>query len=285
MSRIVVGVDGSNHADLAVQWAVREAEVGAAEVELVYGYAHHPHAAMLSRSDRDRAAARLDKIVRRNQPALDRVKWFASAVPMITRPASALRDVGGGADLIVVGSRGLGGFQELLLGATSYRTATHAPVPVAVIRGSETAVREGTRGIVVGVDGSLPSRRALRWALDEAARWAVDVVAVHAYDSSTDLAQATMMSNGQRARHRERLHDAAVAVIDAAMARADIPDGLNVHRVVMRGPAAALLCSHAGPDQLLVVGTHGRGALGRMAFGAVSHQCLHHATGPVVVVP
>ncbi|CAN5897590.1 hypothetical protein BH23ACT10_BH23ACT10_03290 [soil metagenome] len=53
----------------------------------------------------------------------------------------------------------------------------------------------------------------------------------------------------------------------------------------LRWAVGEVLLTRAGDSHLLVVGTHGRGALGRLAFGSVSHQCLHHAAGPVVVVP
>jgi nucleotide-binding universal stress UspA family protein len=285
MGRIVVGVDGSACGDRALHWAVREAELWAADVELLHGYVVHPHAAMLGTSDRARAEARMDEIVRRNEAVLERARWSPTVAPLIAGPTSALLDAGEDADLIVVGSRGLGGFHELFLGATSYRTAAHASVPVAVIRGARESVSlDGSPSVVVGVDGSRAGRRALRWALDEAARRAVDVTVVHAYDS-TDLSQSTVMSEPQLERYFRRIHDDAVAVVDDALARAEVAGGIAVQRVVTRGSPAAVLLDRAGPDRLLVVGTRGRGALGRMVFGSVSHQCLHHATGPVVVVP
>jgi nucleotide-binding universal stress UspA family protein len=285
MSRIVVGVDGSAHADRALRWAVREAELRSAEIELVYGYVIHPHAAMFGTSDRDRAYARMDDIVARNQALLDRAKWSASVVPLIARPASALIDAGQDADVIVVGSRGLGGFHELFLGSTSYRTAAHASAPVAVIRGGDDTALDGSRGIVVGVDGSRASQRALRWALDEAKRWAVDITVVHTYEGSVDLSQATVMSELQLERYGQRIHDDAVAVLDEAIEAVEVPGDVAVRRVVKRGSPAAVLLGEADADRLLVVGTRGRGSLGRMVFGSVSHQCLHYATGPVVVVP
>lgn len=286
MSRIVVGVDGSAHADRALRWAVREAELRAAEVELVYGYVIQLHFAMFGTSDRDRAQARMDGIVQRNRALLDRTKWSATVVPVITGPAGALLDAGEDADLIVVGSRGLGGFRELFLGATSYRTAAHASSPVAVIRGGdETIALDGSRAIVVGVDGSRAGGRALRWALDEAARRAVDVTVVHAYEVLTDLSHTTVMSEPQFERYRERAHDDAVAVVDEALESVEVPSGIAVRRVITGGSPAAVLLSEAGAERLLAVGTRGHGALGRTVFGSVSHQCLHHATGPVVVVP
>jgi nucleotide-binding universal stress UspA family protein len=286
MSRIVVGVDGSAHADRALRWAVREAELRAAEVELVYGYVIHPYSTRFGTSDRDRAQARMDEIVQRNRALLDRMKWSATVVGVITGPAGALLDAGEDADVIVVGSRGVGGFRELFLGATSYRTAAHASSPVAVIRGGDESVAlDGSRAIVVGVDGSRAGERALRWALDEAARRAVDVTVVHAYDTFADLAWGTATTELQLARYRERAQDEAVAVVDEALEGVEVASGVVVRRVVTGGSPAAVLLSEAGAERLLVVGTRGHGALGRTVFGSVSHQCLHHATGPVVVVP
>jgi nucleotide-binding universal stress UspA family protein len=186
-------------------------------------------------------------------------------------------------DLVVVGSRGLGGFKELLLGSISYRTAAHATAPVAVIReGSDDL--DGRRGIVVGIDGSRAARRALRWACDEAGRRGVGVTVVHAYDLPTDSSLMGMVTPTLE-RYRTGLADEAVALVDRAIADVDLPTSTDVERVVKPGMPAAVLLSHAGGERLLVVGTHGRGAIGRALLGSVSHQCLHHASGPVVVVP
>lgn len=286
MRRIVVGVDGSAHADRALQWAVREAELWSAEIELVHGYVIHPQAAMFGMPDRERGAAVMETVVARNRGLLGDTKWSATVVPVLVGPAIALTDVGEDADLIVVGSRGVGGFGELILGATSYRTAAHASTPVAVIRdGDATTTLDGARPIVVGVDGSRASGRALRWALAEAARRDVDVTAVHAYENWTGVEHTTLMTEAQLERFRRQVHDEAVAIVEDALADIEVPDGVRLERLTTHGSPAAVLLGQAGADRMLVVGTRGRGALGRMVFGSVSHQCLHHAAGPVVVVP
>lgn len=286
MARIVVGTDGSAHADRALRWAVREAQLRDAAVELVHGYVVHLHTAMLGRTDREMAAALMDTITERNRSLLDSVEWDANLVPLVTRPSSALVDAGEDADLIVVGSRGLGGFGELFLGATSFRTAAHASSPVAVIRGGDdSAALDGRRAIVVGVDDSRTGRRALRWALEEAVRRDVGVTAVHAYHVASHPALATVGAPEQLEDLRTTAHDQAVDLIDRILAETDASAAVAVDRVITPGPPAGVLLDAAGADRLLVVGTHGRGALGRVLIGSVSHQCLHHATGPVVVVP
>ena len=283
---IVVGVDGSQHANRALRWAVHEAEVRAATIELVYGYAISPHYAMFGTSNRDRADAAMSEIVEHNKAVLDRIKWTATTVPVIAAAAGALLELGEEADLIVVGSRGVGGFHELFLGSTSYRVAAHAPTPVAVIRGGdELAFLERPGGIVVGVDPSRASARALWWALDEAERHALGVKVVHAYDRFADVPIGSAMTKRQLEQLRHRAHADAVAFVDEALQKVDVPRDVTVQRVITGGSPAAVLLNQVGAKDLLVVGTRGRGALGRTVFGSVSHQCLHHATGPVVVVP
>ena len=79
--------------------------------------------------------------------------------------ATVLLDACERADLLVVGTRGLGGFSRLLLGSNSQQCATHARVPVAVVPGGtddDAAIEQ----IVVGMDGSAGARAALAWALD-----------------------------------------------------------------------------------------------------------------------
>jgi nucleotide-binding universal stress UspA family protein len=185
-------------------------------------------------------------------------------------------------------SRGLGGFDELFVGSTSYRTAAHASSPVAVIRGGhETEALDGTRPIIVGIDGSRAGRRALRWALDEAERRAVSVTVAHAYFAPADpaVAAATVAAPDQMDRYRQRAHDEAVDLIEHELDNVPVPASITVERVVTTGSPAGALLELAGPAQLLVVGTRGHGALGRAVFGSVSHQCLHHTTGNVIVVP
>lgn len=286
MRRIVVGVDGSTHADRALHWAVRQAQLTGASLELVHGYVVHPHAGMLVYDEREAASATLNAIVERNRTSLDGLQWTTALVPTLWSPAGALQEAGEHADLVVVGSRGLGGFKELLLGATSYRTAAHAAAPAAVIRGgSDTEDLDGRREVVAGIDDSRAGRRALRWALEEAARRGVTLTVVHAYPPPTDWMVAGMVTDEDIDEYREMVRDNAAELVDRAITDLTAPGDVDVQRVVAAGMPAGVLLDQAGADRLLVVGTRGRGALGRVVLGSVSHQCLHHATGPVIVVP
>lgn len=158
MADIVVGIDGSPGSDDALHWAVREAQLRSAEIELVHGYVVDMPRPPLMAARRDRADETVQQVIDRHRNLLDKVKWSSRLVPQLSSSFSgALVRAGEDADLIVVGSRGIGGFNELLMGSTSYRTAVHATCPVAVVRGAEQAL---ARIIEVGVDGSRSARGA-----------------------------------------------------------------------------------------------------------------------------
>ena len=286
MTTITVGVDDSPHADLAVRWAVEEARLRGAGLELIHAYVMYFRRTE-TLSSHELAEPVMERIVERNRDVLDTVKWTTKLVPVTGASFSAaLARAGHDADLLVVGSRGGGGFGALLLGSTSYRTAGRAPCPVVVVRRDAGAASPAeARRIVVGVDGSRPARRALQWALDEARLRTLPVTVVHGYPEPAFLPHAGLQSEANLRHARTTARERAVAVVDGDLAAVTAPSGIQVDRMAGTGPAAGLLLEHAGPDALLVVGTRGHGAVGQMLVGSVTHQCLHHAEGSVAVVP
>jgi nucleotide-binding universal stress UspA family protein len=136
MQRIVVGVDGSDPARRALQWAVEEARLRGAAVEALYAWTYPyvgsipvtPVVVDLERVEAD-ARATLDEAVA--QVAHDGVT--VEPVLVHAGAAQALVERGREADLLVVGSRGLGGFGGLLLGSVSQQVTHHAPCPVVVV--------------------------------------------------------------------------------------------------------------------------------------------------------
>lgn len=156
MGRIVVGIDGSPESKRALGWAAEEARLRDADLQVVYVYGppeeYNPYAlaygvdigsADLAADEREwqdrhdarareRAEAVVHSVVREVVPD-DEVRTEPVAV-RDTRPARALMHSARGADLLVVGSRGRGGFTGLLLGSISQQCAQHAPCPVVVVR-------------------------------------------------------------------------------------------------------------------------------------------------------
>lgn len=128
--------------------------------------------------------------------------------------------------------------------------------------------------IVVGVDGSKGSTRALRWALDEGRLRGDAVRVVHAFHRETF-------------EDNETLAQQAAAVLDEALSDAgDKRQDVTVRTEAIRDrrPAHALVELSADAD-LLVVGSRGLGGFSGLLLGSVGQQVVHHARCPVVVIP
>ena len=153
-----------------------------------------------------------------------------------TYAAAALLDASDGADLLVVGARGLGRVRRLLLGSVSQQCLHHATCPVAIVRDGTQQSDERIARIVVGIDGSDTAGRALEWALEAGRLHQATVEVVHAWTFPYGAGQPIR-------RRRLRLHpveDAARRTLDAAVESADT-SGLPapVTRTLAIGSAAA----------------------------------------------
>ncbi len=136
MNRIVVGLDSSEGSERALRWALDEAELRGAELDLVHSFPPPemvalPAVVTLPSDDELRKGA--EEII---DEALARVGGPRD-VPIVRTvrsggAASVLCEVAEGADLLVVGARGLGGFRGLLLGSVTHQVVAHAPCPVVV---------------------------------------------------------------------------------------------------------------------------------------------------------
>lgn len=286
---VLVGVDGSDSATRAVRWAAREAARRGAPLALVSVWTPVPpgvpHAATLGPYE--------DGLIEQGR------QWLADAaaaaaqeepdVPVTTRLAGGsvagqLVGRSAAAGLVVLGSRGLGGFTGLLVGSIAVAVATHGHCPVVVVRGA--LAQDGP--VVVGVDGSPTSRTAIRFAFDAAALRDAPLVAVHAWRDTPAAAR-----HGIRGHHakEQAVQEQAVQEHGAqalerwlADAQADHPD-VPVERVVAPdGPTAALL-DRAEGARLVVVGSRGRGGFRGLLLGSTSHALIYHAPCPVAVVP
>ena len=141
-----------------------------------------------------------------------------------------------------------------------------------------------TGRILVGVDGSDGSLRALRWAVEEAAfRHAVVVAAVvwqSPYDFLFDADGAYLPVD------EGHLVEAARDTLTKAIATvaAEHPD-VRIEPLVIEGDPAETLCEQASNADLLVVGSRGHGTFGGLLLGSVSSKCAHHCRRPVLIVP
>lgn len=138
--RIVVGVDGSPSSDAALEWATEEALRCSAELVLVHGWIY-PYVGSRTSVSEPRDEMRLDAM-RVLEASAQRTSELAPTVTchsIITEegPAKAILDAADTADLVVVGSRGHGGFASLLLGSVSRTVLQHSSCPVAVVRAAD----------------------------------------------------------------------------------------------------------------------------------------------------
>lgn len=143
---LVVGVDGSEGSLRALRWALREARVHTAPVRAVLAWSYldqSPGSFDVAYGEND-ARARLDGALEAVAGEVGDVE--VERVVVCDLPARALLANAGDADLLVVGSRGVGGFKGLLLGSVSHQVVQHAPCPVVVVPGEEPSTPEASGG-------------------------------------------------------------------------------------------------------------------------------------------
>ena len=283
--RIVVGTDGSPGADAAVEWAVREAAdhgrdltlARAVPVPIIAAGIGPVGSAGLEVTEQLRAAALAEMHAKARSVGVPDAQVHVE----VGSPVGMLLEASRDAALIVVGSRGLGGFMGLLLGSTAAQIGPHAGCPVVVVRGQGVVPPES---VVVGVDGSEASLAAVAFAFAEASRHRVPLTVVHAWELPTyDL---LVVPDDYYPWSIDALGDDERRLASEVLAgfRTVYPD-VEVRTIVARGRAADVLVNAVGDSAILVVGTHGRGPVMGAVLGSVSHAVLHRAAGPVAIVP
>jgi nucleotide-binding universal stress UspA family protein len=141
-NRIVVGVDGSDGARRALEWAVAEARLRGARLVAVHTWEMPPLGISAGPFDppttldpdlMQRVASAARELLDRELDAVDVSGLEVDKLAEPRNPADALLDAGREADLLVVGTRGHGGFTGLLLGSVSQQVSHHAPCPVVIV--------------------------------------------------------------------------------------------------------------------------------------------------------
>jgi nucleotide-binding universal stress UspA family protein len=284
--QVLVGIDGSVSAQAALTWAAREASYRRRPLHIVHAISWpvggDPFGLDLTTPVHDGLRVTAEVILGEAEYQARQVApdIRVTAELFVAGAVSTLLNQAQNADLVVVGSRGLGGFRGLLMGSVSSTVAAHAPCPVIVVHPHRdgTAFPTAPIGrIVVGVDGSGFSTAAIRFAVQEAAQRRVGITAVYAAPPNRGYPSPQVPA--------AIIEQITAQVVAEAMARQQIlVPGIDVKtELVHRHPVQALL-DQADGAELVVVGSRGRGGFTGMLLGSVSQAVLHHAGCPVAVV-
>ncbi len=286
---IVVGVDGSPHAALALDWAATEASLCGAPLVVIRAYATDylmVRSTGPGEAEPSSPSSAIEAVATEScAEAVERARAQHPTLVVTGRTvpddaAAAITGASSDAALVVVGARGLGPVRELLMGSVSSYVTHHAQCPVVVVREAPSRTVADLR-VVVGVDGSATSTAALRFAFEAAARRGAGLTVVHTWDLDVESSVATEAWSVDWPEPDEQER---VVVAEAVAGYAAEYPTVDVRRHVVRGPAVAELVRQSENAALLVVGTRGRGSVKALVLGSVSRGVLHDAHCPVAVV-
>ena len=259
-STLLLGYDGSPGARDALAWTAAEAERRHSAVRVV-----HAH-----RGD----AAGGEQVLKEALTELGHLAPSVEATGVVSDQgaSAALLAEAEGVDLLVVGSRGHGGFTGLVLGSVSHQCTHHATCPVVVVRGPDS---DGP--VVVGVDGSEGSNRAADWAAAEAERRHVALRVVHAWQYPPIGAYVVTPPEGWDQLSADLVEQSLVALRKAH------PTLEMAGESRFAANVDALLAA-SQEASMLVVGARGHGGFSGMLLGSTGQGIVHYAHRPVVVV-
>ncbi|MFC9822122.1 universal stress protein [Streptomyces erythrochromogenes] len=302
---VIAAVDGSEHSLKALQWARGAAlrhGTGLLVAHVLPDHAQLYAGRRASLHDASEPAEYPD-------PVHDWVRSMiggGTALPDGVRYESlegsvpeALRVIGAGALMLVMGSRGRGGFASLLLGSSSRAVASTAACPVVVVPHAErhagaAAPEESAGRVVLGLHAAETPDDVLSFAFEEAAVRGTTVQVVSAY--AVPPAPALVIDRPFEVIPPEGLADEGDGVpAEREMLRSQTqrlaplrtryPD-VPVEQAAVPGDPAGRLVDASRSAALVVVGRHHpRRTAMSLQIGSVAHAVLHHAHGPVAIVP
>lgn len=259
MGRVIAGYDGSHTSRAALAWAVHQAELHHAKLQVITVVDHRPT---------DQYA---DEVRARFHPDISRILGPMTVDYRVEHgdPASELVRECEKTDVLVVGSRGRGPLAEWLLGSVSHACLHAAPCPVVVVR-QEPSQPHGV--VLVGVDGSADSRLALTVAAEEARLRGATLHAIHAvhWDRvGTELMTPTVHELLGWGKH----------LLNQELTGA----GVTAHPEVIHGSPSEILTRRSEHADLLVLGKLGHTPPANLLVGSTADHCARCARCPTMV--
>jgi nucleotide-binding universal stress UspA family protein len=282
---IIVGIDGSPESDTAVNWAAHDAAIRRLPLTVVHvespAAATWSQAPILEESPEQQEAEGRSLLAHASAIARDAIADTAQIhitgeLLSSSTPVPTLVDQSKDAELIVVGSRGRGALSRSILGSVSAGLIRHAHCPVALIRDVDPQLPHPAQGpVLVGIDGAT-SDLAAAIAFEEASLRNADLIALHAWN---DIDMNAIPGYDWSPTTTKEGHVLAEAL---AGWQERYPD-VSVQNRLVSDRAAHALVDASESAQLVVVGTHGSGALAGMLLGSVSNAVVQAVHRPVIV--
>ena len=291
-TKVLLATDGSEDAALAARAAIDLSSRTGAKLHVMHAWQEMPqrwypaaNAAYLARWHARQARELLECQVEEIKGAGGKV---AESHRRLGPPADVIVELAEklGADLIVVGSRGLGAVGHLLMGSVSEGVVHYARCPVLVVRGGEEFWPP--RRVVVGDDGSELAKRAAETGVSIGKLFEADTLLVHGYPGLPLHPES--LPRDERELYESIVEDdmrRATEALEGRVAELEAALGQRPEFQVVTGDAAQALLDTAeenGPS-LVVVGSRGLGPARRVLLGSISTKVLKAATVPVLVCP
>ncbi|MGX4688046.1 universal stress protein [Streptomyces sp. JNUCC 63] len=290
---VTVGLDGSSESRAAAEWAAREAKLYGLPLKLIHVWQPLAQAPLLgAETDRDWTEQLFGEVAEGLRLRHAGVEVITEHVP--GRPVEVLCQAAKEAELLVLGSRALGGVGGFVLGSVGLSVVAHAERPVVLVRSGEQAADEhetdpvgvpsaaaAFRPVVLGLDSVGPDEGLIRFAFDAAVRRTASLRVVHGWYPQPSSGHT--MPEDAEPYESVAVRESAVLAEALRPWRQTYPD-VEVLEDARFGSAAQLLVDASRKASLVVVGRCVRRRLFGTHIGHVAHAVLHHAAVPVAVV-
>ncbi|MFJ2058271.1 universal stress protein [Streptomyces sp. NPDC087908] len=279
---IVVGLDGTEQADAAAEWAAEEALLRGAGVELVHAKTPVPEVVLPFAAGDDEEAWAGEMVTRTATELGKRHPGLTVTTRLLAdEPVPGLVTAAREGDLLVLGSRALGSVAGYLLGSVGLTVAGIVEQPVVLVRAVDPA-RTPQGPVLVGADARQPMDAVLGFAFEEAARRHSQVLVVYVQELPLHAGMGPAMVPDFRLSVVPEIRGSLDGLLDPW--RAKHPDVDATARVAV-GSAGSELVTAAREASLVVVGRRKRHSALGAHIGSVAHAVLHHSPAPVVLVP